>query len=102
MTAEIEYERLFELISQTHAGESAQMFGKKCLKVNGKAVVVLFKDCLVFKLSEPHRKKALSLSESVLWDPSGKNRPMKEWVQVCLKHREKFKDLALAAANYMS
>ena len=102
MSAETEYQRLVELISQTHAGESSQMFGKKCIKVNGKAVIVLFKECLVFKLPQPSLKKALSLSESVLWDPSGKDRPMKEWVQVCLKHKEKFKELASAAANGMS
>lgn len=101
MSAEIEYEKLVEYLNSTYGSESDQMFGKKCIKINGKAAVALFKDCIVFKLPDPHHKRALSLAESVLWDPSGKNRSMKEWVQVSVKHKAKFKDFATAAAEYV-
>lgn len=101
MSIEIEYDKLVEFIKKTHGGESGQMFGKKCIKINNKAVIALFKDCIVFKLLESHHKKAISLTEAVLWDPSGKGRPMKEWVQVPMKHKGKFKELAKAAAEYV-
>jgi len=58
------------------------MFGKKCVKVGGKAAVALFKDNLVFKLPANEVQQALSLEGSELWDPSGKGRAMKEWVQI--------------------
>ncbi len=101
MSVETEYDKLVEYIEKVHGGESGQMFGKKCIKVNGKAKIALFKDCIVFKLPEPHHKKAMSLAESVLWDPSGKGRPMKEWVQVSMKQKTKFKEFAKAAAEYI-
>jgi len=62
----------------------SKMFGVPCLKVNKKAFSSFYKNCMVFKLkagSDIHTE-ALSLDGSELFDPSGKNRPMKEWVQV--------------------
>lgn len=100
MSVESDYEKLVEYLSETFGGESSQMFGKKCIKVNGKAVVALFKEFVVFKLPESQRKKALSLDGAILWDPSSKGRPMKEWVQVPLQHKAKFKEFAAEAANY--
>lgn len=101
MTAELEYEKLVKQIVASHAGEPGQMFGKKCIKVNGKAGIAFFKDCLVFKLTDPEHSKAQALSGSVLWDPSGKGRAMKEWVQVTMDHKKQFKKLAIAAADYV-
>lgn len=101
MTAEIEYEKIVKLIEDSHEGQSGQMFGKRCIKVNGKAGIAFFKDCVVFKLSDPEHAMAQSLSGSVLWDPSGKGRAMKEWVQVTMDHKTKFKKLAKAAADYV-
>lgn len=77
------------------------MFGKKCIKINGKAGIVLFKDCIVFKLPELAHAKALSLTQSLLWDPSGKGRAMKEWVQVTSEHKKYFKNFAQLAADYV-
>lgn len=77
------------------------MFGKKCIKVNGKAAVALFNESLVFKLPENSHKHAMSIPGSILWEPSGKGRAMKEWVQVLLKHKSQFTDLSESAANYV-
>ncbi len=47
-------------------------------------------------------KEALSLDGSQLFDPSGKKRPMKEWIQVSFDHNDKWANYAKAALNYVS
>jgi hypothetical protein len=82
--------------------ESGQMFGKPCLKVGGKAFAALFKDAdMAFKLSGDAHAAALKLAGACLWDPSGKGRPMKEWVLVPAKHRARWKGLAEEACAYV-
>ncbi|MFL5752341.1 MAG: hypothetical protein ACJ76F_02965 [Bacteroidia bacterium] len=82
--------------------ELSQMFGKPCIKVNGKAFACFFEDEMVFKLGGDHHKKALDLKGSKLFDPSGKGRAMKEWVQVKASHKKEWKELAAEALNYCS
>jgi hypothetical protein len=81
--------------------ELSQMFGKPCFKVKGKAFVCFFEDCMVFKLNGDAHKDALILKGSKLFDPSGKGRAMKEWVQVPYTHSKKWKPLAEEAFNYV-
>ena len=50
MSAELEYEKVIKQITASHAGEPGQMFGKKRIKINGKAGIALFQDCVVFRL----------------------------------------------------
>jgi hypothetical protein len=80
----------------------SQMFGKPCFKINGKAFICFFQDCMVFKLTDEAHREALTLTGSVLFDPSGKGRAMKEWVQVTFEHKSKWKKLAKAAYDYVS
>ncbi|MEW6468322.1 MAG: hypothetical protein AB1458_05320 [Bacteroidota bacterium] len=80
----------------------SQMFGKPCLKLKGKAFACLFDSCMVFKLGGDSHHDALELSGSRLFDPSGKKRPMKEWVQVSYRHRDKWAALAKKAAAYIN
>src|SRR5207237_3335660 len=82
--------------------QESQMFGKPCFKINTKAFICFFQNSLVCKLSGDDHKKALSLKGAVLFDPSGKNRPMKEWVQVPFEHKSKWKNLAKSAYQYVS
>jgi hypothetical protein len=81
--------------------EQSQMFGKLCFKVNGKAFICFFEDEAVFKLSGKVHEQALALTGSKLFDPSGKKRPMKEWVQVPSAHEGKWKKLAAEAMKYV-
>lgn len=81
--------------------EQSQMFGKPCFKVNKKAYVAFFKECMVFKLTSDAHAEALSLDGSELFDPSGKNRPMKEWVQVPYDYHDHWVDFAKAAMGYV-
>ncbi len=101
MSAELEFEKIIEHIASTHAGVAGQMFGKRCIKINSKAGIALFNECLVFKLPKEAHAEAMDLTGSILWDPSGKGRAMKEWVQITLDHKKRFKEFAKASADYV-
>lgn len=81
--------------------EQSQMFGKPCFKVNKKAFMCFFQDEIAFKLSGDIHREALSLDASQLFDPSGKKRPMKEWVQVPFDYADKWPSFAEAAMQYV-
>ena len=53
---------------------------------------------MVFKLLGEMHSEALSLDGSQLFDPSGKNRPMKQWVQVPFDYNDLWLKFAKAAA----
>lgn len=95
-----EEEQLFHSIgSRLLNAEPGQLFGKPCYKVNGKAFICFFSKEMVFKLRGESHRMAMSMEGSQLFDPSGKKRPMKEWVQISFKkqiHWEAFAKEALA------
>lgn len=82
-------------------GEKSQMFGKPCYKVNKKAFASFFEECMVFKLRDEAHREALSLDGSKLFDPSGKGRAMKEWVQVPYDYKDQWQHFARHAAEYV-
>ena len=82
--------------------EQSQMFGKPCFKIKSKAFICFFQNEMVFKLTGDVHQEALSLKGSQLFDPSGKKRPMKEWVQVPFIHNEKWVQYAKAAMKYVA
>ena len=82
--------------------EQSQMFGKPCFKIGGKAFVCFFQNAMVFKLTDDIHEEALSLEGSKLFDPSGKKRPMKEWVQVKYDHKDKWLKYSKAAMKYVT
>lgn len=96
-----EYEKLVQTFAANAMVETGQMFGKVCLKVKGKAFVAQHKDTVVFKLPGDTHNSAMALAGAVLWDPSGKGRPMKEWVALTANHGKKFAALANAALDYV-
>ncbi|GAB3830497.1 hypothetical protein [Hymenobacter jeollabukensis] len=98
-TAETE----FRAIGATQpAAEAGQLFGKPCFKINGKAFVCFFQEAMVFKLADEAHREALALDGARLFDPSGKGRPMKEWVQVPAEYHAQWPALAAAAHRYVS
>lgn len=95
-------ENLYNEIGESIEGtEQSQMFGKPALKINGKAFACYFKECMVFKLTGDEHAAAIKLKGSVLFDPSGKGRAMKEWVQVPFTHKAKWPGLAKSALAYV-
>jgi hypothetical protein len=79
--------------------EHSQMFGKPCFKINKKVFVCFFKDCKVFKLKDTIHQDALGGTK--LFDPSGKGRPMKEWVQIPFEHQSKWQAFVEVAYLYI-
>lgn len=79
----------------------SKLFGKPCFKLNKKAFTCFFDNCMVFKLSGEAHSDALSLDGAILFDPSGKNRPMKEWIQVPYDYKDKWNNFAEKAAEYI-
>lgn len=95
-------EQHYHEIAQKLAGaEQGQLFGKPCYKINGKAFVCFFQNEMVFKLTDDAHREALALAGAQLFDPSGKKRPMKEWVQVPAAHAEQWSAWAKAALAYV-
>jgi hypothetical protein len=95
-------EMLFHSIGQQlKNAEKSQLFGKPCYKINGKAFICFFQNEMVFKLTGDIHKKALALKASQLFDPSGKKRPMKEWVQISNVNRDKWTNYAKEALKYV-
>lgn len=86
---------------QIEAGEPSQMFGKPCFKIGGKAFVAFFQDAMVFKLTGDVHRDALALEGAQLFDPSGKGRAMREWVQVPYSSKDLWPQLTKAACQYV-
>ena len=96
-------EELFTTIGQKISGtEQSQLFGKPCIKINRKAFLAFFQNEMVFKLSGDVHEKALKLEGAKLFDPSGKDHPMKEWVQVPYQHNKDWSKFAKAAAKLVT
>ena len=102
MTADAAFQTIHEQLGGEDGVSAGQLFGKMCLKVNGKAFMALHLETLAFKLTGPEHARALALTGARLWDPSGKNRPMKEWVAVPASAHTVFLELAQSALVYVS
>ena len=92
MESEIAFKRILMELPEAIEGK---MFGAKCIKAdNGKAVAILWKNTMLFKLNESDYKEALKLKGSKigthLYAPE---RPMKGWVEVPVAHSEKWTNL---------
>ncbi len=95
-------ETLYTAIGQKLTGAvQSQMFGKPCFKISGKAFICFFRNEMVFKLCGDDHKEALALEGATSFDPSGKGRPMKEWVQVPAVHSALWTTFASAAVEYV-
>ena len=96
------YEEIGTELANDRGTTLGQMFGKPCLKVNNKAFAAFFKGEMVFKLGQ---QEIGFLKEkypgSVNWDPSGKKRPMKDWLQVPEEFQADWKTLALQALGFV-
>jgi len=81
--------------------EESQFFGKPCFKIGGKAFVAFFQDAMVFKLTGKAHAQALALPGALLFDPSGKGRAMREWVQLPVQHAADWDIMAASACAYV-
>jgi hypothetical protein len=90
-----------DLAARNPEVQLGQMMGMPALKAGGKMIGGFWDDAMVFKLpDEQVREKALALKGAQLFDPSGKGRPMKEWVQVPSAHTATWPMLAGEALKF--
>lgn len=97
------YNAIGRLFAEQYGISMGQMFGKSCLKVNNKAFAAFFKGDMVFKIGKAEVNLLLNkYPASTNWDPSGKKRPMKDWIQVSADFHEDWEILAKQALDYVS
>ena len=98
-----EYEAVVSEMMATSPTTSGKMFGMPCLKnSNGKAFAGYFEGEMVFKLGGASHAEALALSGAVLFDPSERGRPMKEWVVLPIEHVSRWLEFARKAFDYVA
>jgi len=92
-----------ELVLKTPEAELGQMFGKSCGKLNKKAFVAFFQNEMVFKVGAKEVKLLKQKYQGAQnWDPSGKGRAMKDWIQVPSAYIEDWVDLNQKASEFIS
>ena len=97
------YEAVVSEVIATSPTTSGKMFGMPCLKnSNGKAFAGYTEGMMVFKLGGASHAEALALPGSRLFDPSGRGRPMKEWVVVPAEHVSRWLEFAQYAFDYVA
>lgn len=97
-----QYDEVARELTATSSAIEGKMFGMPCLKDNGKAFAGFYQGAMVFKLPNPYHAEALALSGARLFDPSGRGRPMKEWVEVPADHAFKWLQFAQEARHYVN
>jgi hypothetical protein len=81
-----------------------KMFGARSLMLSNKALACLNGDKVVFKLGRDtaEHRRAMALPDAVLFDPSGMNRPFKDWVEVPFTSHPEWPALAEAALHFVA
>lgn len=106
MSAEDTYEAVVQsLIDDDPRISRAKMFGMPTLKVGGKAFAGFFDDALIVKLGVERVQQLLKSKGARVADPSGRGRPMKEWVMIDEPKstaQEKWRTLAEEAKAFVS
>lgn len=95
----------FEGVAADLAGAGValgQTFGSRALMANRKAIACLTGDAMAFKLGRdsPEHTRALGLPGAQLFDPSGMNRPFRDWVEVPAGSAQAWTTLAEAALAF--
>ena len=96
------YRKIGEQFTEEHGAVVSQMFGKPCIKTSNKAFAAFGSGEMVFKVGQ---QELALLKDKYLgsrnWDPSGKNRAMKDWLQVPVDYTDDWILLAKQALEYV-
>lgn len=92
-----------KIIEELEGAELSQMFGKPCGKFQSTSFVCFFQEEMAFKIGREAIEKILpKYKDSKLFDPSGKKRPFKDWIQLSYDYKEEWKDFAHQALKFIS
>ncbi|GAB5416569.1 MAG: hypothetical protein Crog4KO_33930 [Crocinitomicaceae bacterium] len=79
-----------------------QMFGKESLKFQNKAFAAFHQESMVFRLgAQQIASIQATYPTAENWDPSGKNRPMKDWLLVPSQFQSDWMALAQKALDQL-
>ncbi len=94
--AQERYDEIAERLAAERGVTPAQAFGMPALKAGGKMFAGLAGEEMTFKLGAgtPAHAEALALEGAHLFDPSGRDRPFKDWVQVPAAHGARWQEFA--------
>jgi hypothetical protein len=94
----------FETLVEQFSGDvaEAKWFGKPCLNVGGKAFAVKFGRDMAFKLTGDDHSQALGVEGAKLFDPRGKGKAFKEWVQIPASQSDTWHEYAEKARAFVS
>lgn len=97
------YQKIGEKFAAEQGCSISQMFGKPCLKSpNKKAFAAFQNDAMIFKLGKENITEFISKYEGAhLWDPSGKNRPMKDWLSIPNTYHQEWEKLSKRALAFV-
>lgn len=98
----VSFEALVEGFATAPQIAEGKWFGKPCLKTDGKAFVVLFGQDAAFKLTGAAHSEALQIEGAHLFDPRGKGKAFKEWVQIPNEQSSNWPSLAKKAQEFVS
>jgi hypothetical protein len=100
MSADEEFGRLAEKLAADGVVVKP-VFGKQGLMLRGKSLGCRFGPGVALRLGAgtAEHTQALALEGAELFDPSARDRPMKDWVVVPAAHAAQWYDLALAARD---
>ena len=89
-----------DLLARNDDVELRQMMGMPCVMRGGRMIGGFSRTegAMVFKLpDEEVRERALALEGAHLFDPSGQDKPFREWVVVPAAHAARWEELAAHA-----
>ena len=96
-------ELFHQIINEVPDAIEGKMFGASCIKlINGKAVAILWKDNMLFKLEKKAQQEALKLDGSSigshLYAP---DKPMKGWVSLSFAHSDQWANFTKKAVAFV-
>lgn len=95
-------EKLEEIAQLLPNAALGQLFGKPSVKLGKVHFICGYQGCLVVKIGKEAIENSRSKYEHAqLFDPSGKGRPMKDWLQLPQEYEEDWLELAREAYNFV-
>lgn len=96
----------FDHVAAELSGSGAttgKLFGHPALKLNGAVFASEFYGAMAFKLGRETsvHAEALMLDGATLFDPSRKDRPFRDWVEVPATSQDQWPMLAMAALDHL-
>ena len=83
-TAAHAYRAIVEHVTKNTEASETKMMGMPALKHAGKLFGGFHDDALLLKLGKEHAQQLIASGRGRSFDPSGRNRPMKDWVALPL------------------